>query len=121
MVESTLLPTYQVIDAGAIVAVFLIAIGVLRRLLAGEFPNSALRALRRTEKGAELIKSRHVPLSFLTVLFSDVTTIKVLRTCRTAKWLVHISIFWGFICLIISTTLAYFMKPEGTILPLHIQ
>jgi len=117
MAES-LLPTYQLIDAGALATIILVVVGVLRRLKAGEFPIRALQVLRKTADGARLVKCGDILKSYLTVLFLDVTTTRVLRTCRTAKWLAHILIFWGFISLIISTTLAYFMKPEGTILSL---
>jgi hypothetical protein len=106
------------IDAGSVAILLVVAIGVLRRITTGEFPGSALRALRRTQEGARLVRFGDVLRSYVSVLFLDVTTTRVLRTCRTAKWYAHVLIFWGFIFLTISTTLAYFMKPEGTILPL---
>lgn len=118
MIDLSLLPTYRLIDAGAVVILLIVAIGVLRRILAGEFPGNAMRALQGTPEGARLMSTGSVLKGYLTVLFLDVTTTRVLRTCRTAKWYSHVLIFWGFVCLSIATTLAYFMKPEGTILPL---
>lgn len=118
MVTFTFLPTYELIDAGSIVIILLLIVGILRRIGIGEFPVSALSALRRTPQGAQLVRFGDVVKSYVAVLFLDVTTTRVLRTCRSAKWYAHLAIFWGFVFLLISTTLAYFMKPEGTILPL---
>ncbi len=56
--------------------------------------------------------------SILSVLLLDVGASRPLTTCGKIKWSSHVLIFWGFVFTAIATTLAFFMKPEGAVLPL---
>lgn len=105
-----LLPTYKLIDIGAIVVVVLLIIGIVRGLQTGRFDFPRIRAL--AVGGGDLVKS------FMSVLIADVGTTRVLRTCKIPKWVSHVLIFWGFVFAGIATTLAYLIKPEGAVLPL---
>ncbi|MCL5068504.1 MAG: hypothetical protein M1368_09165, partial [Thaumarchaeota archaeon] len=57
--------------------------------------------------------------SFFTVLLREVFAFRVLETCSKVKRFAHLAIFWGFIFLAISTTLAFFLNPSDIVLPLN--
>lgn len=112
------LPTYQEIDAGGLVLLGFILILMVWRIWSGAlgFPN--LRAALRTNRATDTRRRSGLLSSLISVLLLDVGTSRPLRTCNRVKWSSHVLIFWGFVFDGISTTLAYFMKPEGAVLPL---
>lgn len=116
MTES-LLPTYQMIDIGAILLLVFIVASMAWRISSGTlgFPRLSRRA-GVEQKGAPAHPG--ILSQFVSVLLVDVGTSRPLRTCDRVKWSSHVLIFWGFIFTAIATTLAFFLKPEGAVLPL---
>lgn len=114
---ASLLPTFQMIDAGGLVLLAFIILSMAWRLRTGVlgFP-SFRRASRLTEPDSP--PTHGLLGSVLSVLLLDVGTSRPLKTCDKVKWASHVLIFWGFVFTAIATTLAFFMKPEGAVLPL---
>jgi len=100
-----LLPPFVLIDVGGFIVLFFVAVSVLLRARSGAvvFPRFR-RGFFRT---------------LAPVLFNDAVTSRPWKTCSRAKWVAHISLFWGFLLLGAATTLAFFMKPEGAVLSLN--
>lgn len=63
--------------------------------------------------------SNQVSSSAFSVLFRDIFAFRVLDTCDKMKRISHIAIFWGFLFLAISTTLAFLTNPNNVVLPLY--
>lgn len=106
-----LLPSFEMIDIGALVLVGYIVIAMAARLRSGSlgFPR-----FRRPTDG-----SRHGIIGQLaTLLLVDVGTSKPLRTCDRVKWASHILVFWGFVFDGIATVLDDVMNRAGATLPL---
>lgn len=99
-----LLPTYPLIDTAGVLLLVFIVISMAVRIRTGKLD---LPQPRRELLG-----------KFASVLALDVGTSRPLWTCNRAKWASHLFVFWGFVFLMVSTTLAYFFKPEGAVLPL---
>ena len=114
-----------VIDAGSLVVLFIVIIGILQRARRGSLHHffhwqifTSLRGGESSKEGAPS-KNKGVVSSFFTILFYDVFATRVLATCSRAKRFSHLAIFWGFVFLAISTTLAFFTNPNNVILPLY--
>lgn len=120
--KESLLPTYELIDIGALVILTIIIVGIVRgvRTRTLQFPRKEIKTLmrKRPENSEGTITRSDWLKSLASVLLLDVGTSRTLRTCHKAKWASHVSIFWGFVFTAIATTLAFFLKPEGMILPL---
>ncbi len=113
------LPTYQEIDAGGIVLLAFILTLMVWRIWSGALGFPQLRAISRTgATGGSDPRRRGLLSSLISVLLLDVGTSRPLETCSRVKRSSHVLIFWGFVFDGIATTLAYFMKPEGAVLPL---
>ena len=117
------LPTYWLIDIGAVVILAVIAIGLIREVRTGrmDFPGHRIRKMMQKKGGGEntLLGITSLLTTSGSVFLQDVLGSRVLRTCSRGKWAAHLLVFWGFAFAALATTLAYFMKPEGTILPLE--
>jgi hypothetical protein len=115
--STSLLPTFQMIDAGGLALLGFIVVSMAWRLRSGAlgFPSFGSQAIR-TE--ADTLPRQGAFRGLLSVLLLDVGASRPLRTCDKVKWSSHILIFWGFVFTGIATTLAFFMKPEGAVLPL---
>lgn len=109
------LPTYQLIDAGGLVLLGYIIVVMTVRIRSGalDFPRFGKGAGNASEEAKPGFVGQ-----LLSVLLVDVAASKPLVTCNRVKWSAHILIFWGFVFTAIATTLAFFMKPEGAVLPL---
>jgi nitrate reductase gamma subunit len=113
----------QLIDAGSLVVLVLIVLGVFYRYKTGSFhhfvhwqtfnPGSS-----DGNQEAKSPSSTTVIPSFFTILFREVFAFRVLQTCSKLKRVSHLAIFWGFVFLGISTTLAFFTNPTNLVLPL---
>lgn len=55
---------------------------------------------------------------FGTFILQDLLVFRFLGTCSRTKRVSHIAIFWGFVFLAVSTTLAFLTNPNNLILPL---
>ena len=110
----------ELIDLGSIVVLLFVVIGVAYRFRGGSFHHfDRWRVLKAPSDIAEAAASSGVALrSFFVVRFRDVFTTKVLDTCSSLKRVSHLALFWGFVCLAISTTLAFITNPTNAILPL---
>jgi nitrate reductase gamma subunit len=104
-----------VIDVGGLLILLLIVIGVLYRV-----KQSTLHHFFHWKIFSSETKSSDSRIaSFFVVLFREVFAFRVLGTCSRGKRLSHLAIFWGFVALAISTTLAYLTNPKDLVLPLY--
>jgi len=105
------------IDIGALLLLAFITSSMALRIWSGVLGFPRLRgAVQAFNTGSTPSESGF--LSHLTsVLVLDVGASRPLRTCNKVKWSSHVLIFWGFVFTAIATTLAYFLKPEGAVLP----
>lgn len=107
-----------VIDIGSLFVLLFIVVGIVYKLKGGSFHQFFFWKIfsdRNTEKKYPSRVSR----SFFTILFREVFAFRVLGTCSRLKRYSHLAIFWGFVFLAISTTLAFIMNPTDIILPLY--
>jgi len=114
------LPSYELIDIGAIIVLTVVIIGLLAATTSGRLQlpfRRRVESLGKVGGGVKGTASERLA-GVISVLLLDVTTARVLKTCDRRKQAFHLLIFWGFVSTAIATTLAFFMKPEGAILPL---
>lgn len=109
----------EIIDAGSLIVLFLIALGLIYRYKGGSFHHFLHWNIFPSESKTKSQPFSVVTSSFFTILFREVFAIQILRTCSKAKRASHLSIFWGFVFLGISTTLAFFTNPANVVLPLY--
>lgn len=102
-----------VIDIGGLLILLFVILGILYRV-----NKSALHHFFHWKIFSQA-KSDSKATSFFSVLLNEVFTFRVLQTCSRTKRLSHIAIFWGFVFLAISTTLAFLTNPTDLILPLY--
>ena len=106
------------IDLGSVAVLVVIIAGVTYRVRGGLLHHFDRWHLT-TEGFAEGTASSGIALSaFFLVLFRDVFTTKVLDTCSRLKRVAHLALFWGFVFLGISTTLAFITNPTDVVLSL---
>ena len=107
------------IDAGSIIVLVFIVLGLIYRYRGGSFHHFLPWSIFSSESKAKSQRSNTVISSFFTILFKEVFAFHVLSTCNKVKRGSHLAIFWGFVFLGISTTLAFFTNPANVILPLY--
>jgi len=107
----------ELIDLGSLVVLVFIMAGIAYKARGGSFHHffrwDVLSPVRRSTTALSGATG-----AFFVVLFREVFTSRVLRTCSQPKRLSHLAIFWGFVFLGVSTTLAFLTNPENAILPL---
>jgi nitrate reductase gamma subunit len=111
-----------VIDAGSLIVLLLIILGIVYRVKGGSlhhFFHWQVFSETSKEKTSESNSSSQIGPSFLTILFREVFAFRVLETCNKTKRVSHLAIFWGFVFLGISTTLAFITNPTDIVLPLY--
>ncbi len=109
----------ELIDLGSIAVLVVVVAGVTYKIRGGSLHHFDRWRLNTTEGIVGGTATWGVAFrSLLTVLFRDVFTTKVLDTCSRLKRIAHLAIFWGFVFLGISTTLAFITNPTDIILPL---
>ena len=110
----------EFIDLGSIVVLAVVVAGVLYKIRGGSLYHfDRWRVLDAPRSLLEAGAPAGVALrSFFVVLFRDVFTTKVLGTCSRMKRASHLALFWGFVFLAISTTLAFITNPTNVVLPL---
>jgi nitrate reductase gamma subunit len=107
----------QLIDAGSVILLIAIVIGV-----AGKIKGGALHHFYHWKvfpPNDDSGNSGHLGGSIATTFVNQVLFVKVLGTCNRGKRAAHLAIFWGFVSLAISTVLAFFLNPTNLILPLY--
>lgn len=104
-----------VIDIAGLFILLFVVIGVLYKVKQGTLHHFFHWKILSTEAQ----KSDSKVASFFAVLFREVFTFRVLGTCSRGKRFSHLAIFWGFVSLAISTTLAFLTNPQDLILPLY--
>jgi nitrate reductase gamma subunit len=114
----SLLPTYHEIDIGGLVLLAYIVAAMVWRIRSGALGFPSFRGKATDTTMAENAQKRGLLGSLTSLLLLDVGISKPLQTCNRTKWSSHILIFWGFVFDGIATILAFFMKPEGAVLPL---
>jgi len=109
------------IDIGSLGVVAVIIIGIFQKWRSGSLHHfSYWQVFRDKDAGIKTSSTSASPIrSFFTILFREVFAVKVLETCSKTKRVSHLAIFWGFVFLGISTTLAFFTNPTNAILPLY--
>jgi hypothetical protein len=112
------LPTYIIIDVGALTLLAIIIFLIVRNVRSGalDLPFKQIGSLM--QRRGRAITNSYALRSLGNIILLDVGTTRPLMTCHKGKWASHVLTFWGFVFLIIATTLAYLIKPEGAILPL---
>ena len=110
----------ELIDLGSIAVLALVIVGVLYKIRGGSMHHfDRWQALTAPRSLVEAAAPAGVGLRrFLVVLVRDVFTAKVLDTCSRLKRASHLALFWGFVFLAISTTLAFVTDPTDVVLPL---
>jgi nitrate reductase gamma subunit len=113
------------IDAASLVVLLVVITGIIYRAKRGSFNHffhwqifSSPRVGKKALTPAQP-KSSGIANSVLAVLVRDVFTTRVLATCSRTKRYSHLAIFWGFVFLAVSTTLAFITNPNNVILPLY--
>ena len=107
-----------IIDIGSLFVLLLIILGIGYRIRKGSLHHFFLWKVFR-ERTKKSNASSQTTQSFFTVLFREVFAFRVLGTCSKLKRAAHLAIFWGFVSLAISTTLAFFTNPTNLVLPLY--
>ncbi len=109
------------IDIGSLIVLMFIAAGIVLRVKKGSLHHFFHWQIFSTDnkEGASLSTSSEIIPSILTILFREVFVFRVLGTCSKTKRFSHLAVFWGFVFLGISTTLAFFTNPTNVILPLY--
>lgn len=105
------------IDLGSVVVLLAVVAGALYKLKGGSAHHFDRWDVLKPPTKADVPKGTSLK-SFSTVLFRDVFTTKVLDSCSRLKRGAHLAIFWGFVFLGISTTLAFITNPDNRVLPL---
>jgi nitrate reductase gamma subunit len=110
-----------VIDAGSLIVLLIIIIGIVYRLKGGSLHHFFHWQIfsQSTAKTSESKSSSQIAPSFFTILFREVFGFRVLETCSKTKRVSHLAIFWGFVFLGVSTTLAFVTNPNDVVLPLY--
>ncbi|MDG6988670.1 MAG: hypothetical protein JRN21_05015 [Nitrososphaerota archaeon] len=110
----------ELIDLGSIVVLAVVVAGVLYKIRGGAMHHfDRWQVLKAPMNVVEAAAPAGAGLrSFPTVLFRDVFAAKVLDTCSRLKRASHLLLFWGFVSLAISTTLAFITNPTNVVLPL---
>ncbi len=111
-----------VIDAGSLIVLLLVILGIVYRLKGGalhHFFQWQIFSGGTKGKTAEPNSSSQIVPSFFTILLREVFAFRVLETCSKTKRVSHLAIFWGFVFLGISTTLAFLTNPTDLVLPLY--
>lgn len=103
-----------VIDIAGLVILLVVIVGVLYRVKRNAIHNFFHWNIFSREKSSNSKVS-----SFFSVLLNEAFAFRFLGTCSRVKRLSHIAVFWGFVSLGISTTLAYLTNPSDLILPLY--
>jgi len=113
----------EVIDAGSLIVLAAIIIGIAYKSNRGSFHRFYFWQVFSKEDEARNNEgkksSSHLVSSFFTILFREVFAFRVLGTCSKTKRVSHLAIFWGFVFLGISTTLAFLTNPTNLVLPLY--
>ncbi|MDH2901023.1 MAG: hypothetical protein PXY39_08625 [archaeon] len=105
----------QLIDIGGLIILVLVILGVVYKKTKGALHHFFhWQIFSKSDK-----KSNSLPSSIFTVFAREFLTFRVLGTCNKTKRSSHIAIFWGFVFLGISTTLAFLTNPTNIILPLY--
>jgi nitrate reductase gamma subunit len=111
----------QLIDIGGVIVLLVVIFGIAYKLNGGSlhhFFHWQIFSKRRKEKINDSESSTVVP-SFFTILVREVFAFQNLGTCSKTKRFSHFAIFWGFVFLAISTTLAFLTNPTNIVLPLY--
>ena len=110
----------ELIDIGSMLVLIVIAAGIIYKVRGGAMHHfDKWQVLKAPANVLEAAAPAGVALrSFFTVLFRDVFTTKVLDSCSRLKRASHLTLFWGFVFLAISTTLAFITDPTNVVLPL---
>ena len=104
----------ETIDIGGLIILLLVILGIIYKLKGG-----ALHHFFHWQPTSRTDSSSKVAPSFFTILFREVFAFRVLGTCSKTKRFSHLAIFWGFVFLGISTTLAFLTNPTNIVLPLY--
>jgi len=108
-----------VIDIGGLIVLFLVVLGIVYRLKEGSLHHFfEWQVFSERKKAKTSDTNSYVVPSFFAVLFREVFAFRVLETCSKTKRFSHLAIFWGFVFLGISTTLAFITNPTDVVLPL---
>ncbi|MDG6899026.1 MAG: hypothetical protein JRN12_02695 [Nitrososphaerota archaeon] len=109
----------ELIDLGSVVVLVFIVGGALYKVRGGSLHHFNRWSLKATNGIAQSTTPLKTTLNaFLTVLFRDVFATRVLDNCNRIKRIAHLALFWGFVFLGVSTTLAFITNPTDVILPL---
>ena len=114
-----------VIDTGRLVDLIVVVAGELQRERRGSLNHFfhwqifASSRVRNSQRNMVPKENKGVGSSIFNVLFRDVFTTRVLATCSKTKRYSHLALFWGFVFLAVSTTLAFLTNPHDVILPLY--
>jgi nitrate reductase gamma subunit len=108
------------IDIGSLILLAFIILGVAVKIKGGSLHHFYLWQVYRSdrEEGGAKTRSSGVGASIASTFVNQVLLVRVLRTCNKVKRLAHLAIFWGFVSLALSTTLAFFYNRNNLILPL---
>lgn len=112
----------QIIDIGSLVVLLLVILGVVYKLSGGSFHHFFHWKILSKNVNGNLKTSGNssaVVPSFFIILVREVFVFRVLGTCSKTKRFSHLAIFWGFVFLGISTTLAFLTNPTNIVLPLY--
>ena len=113
------------IDEASLVVLVIVVVGIAYRTRHGSlnhfFQWEVFNSPHVDEKkpNNQRSKPRVVGASLITILFHDVFATRVLSNCSKIKRYSHVSIFWGFVFLAVSTTLAFITNPNNVILSLY--
>jgi nitrate reductase gamma subunit len=106
------------IDVGGLILLLLVLAGIAYRIKKGTLRHFFHWKVFERPNGKEE-HSNQVAYGALSVLFREAFVFKVLGTCDRLKRASHILVFWGFVFLAISTTLAFLTNPNNVVLPLY--
>jgi len=108
-----------IIDAGGLIVLLVVVLGIVYRLKEGSLHHFIHWQVFSERKAKTSDSNSQVVPSFFTVLFREVFAFRVLETCSKIKRASQLAIFWGFVFLGISTTLAFITNPADVVLPLY--
>ena len=111
----------EVVDLGSLLVLAVVVAGVLVRAREGSFRHFDrwhLLAGPSDEAGTKAPAGGQAAKGLFAVLFRDVFAASVLETCGRLKRVSHLALFWGFVLLGVSTTLAFITNPGDAVLPL---
>jgi nitrate reductase gamma subunit len=107
----------QLIDAGGLIVLLLVVLGIAYKMAGGSLHHFLHWDVFPLKGKVETKHSYKVP-SFFAVLLREIFAFRVLESCSKTKRISHFAIFWGFVFLAISTTLAFLTNPTNLVLPL---